>query len=129
MPAHPIQPLRKDASGVLRFQQNKIVSDLLDHASKHGMDLNDIARRDYSNEDRQQLAQLIGDCRETRKQLRQVVHYWAMDACEQRAWRRIAETNLLTARTVVTMLLIAMKGDRSKRARSLRRLAAIALKD
>jgi hypothetical protein len=58
--SHPIQPLAKDKSGVLRFKENKIVSDLLDLASKHGLSLNDIAYRDYSNEDRQQLAQLIG---------------------------------------------------------------------
>lgn len=60
MATHPLQPLAKDADGTLRFKKNKIVSDLLDVASKHGLSLNDIAVRDYSNEDRQQLAQLIG---------------------------------------------------------------------
>lgn len=58
--AHPIQPLAKDSNGTLRFKENKIVSDLLDLASKHGLSLNDIALRDYTNEDRRQLAQLIG---------------------------------------------------------------------
>lgn len=57
---HPIQPLAKDIHGVLRFQKNQIVSDIMDCASSHGLDLNAIARRDYSNKDRQQLAQLIG---------------------------------------------------------------------
>lgn len=60
MSAHPIQPLVKDGHGVLRFKENKIVSDLLDLASKHGLSLNDIALKDYTNEDRAQLAQLIG---------------------------------------------------------------------
>lgn len=60
MNTHPIQPLTKDANGTLRFKKNQIVSDLLDCAEKHGLSLNDIACRDYSNEDRQQLAQLIG---------------------------------------------------------------------
>src|SRR5437868_1639832 len=60
MSSHPMQPFVTDLSGTLRFRENKIVSDLLDTASKHGLSLNDIARREYSNEDRQQLAQLIG---------------------------------------------------------------------
>lgn len=60
MATHPIQPLARDANGVLCFKENKIVSDLLDVASKHGLSLNGIADRNYSNEDRQQLAQLIG---------------------------------------------------------------------
>ncbi len=57
---HPIQPLAKDANGVLRFRKNQIVSDMLDAAEKHGMDMNTIARADYSDEDRRQFAQLIG---------------------------------------------------------------------
>lgn len=57
---HPIQPLALDESGVLRFQKNQIVRDLLDHASQHGMDLNTIACKPYHVEDRRQLSQLIG---------------------------------------------------------------------
>lgn len=60
MQPHPIQPLAKDQHGVLRFRKNQIVSDLLDLASQHGLDLNKIALADYSDEDRRQLAQLIG---------------------------------------------------------------------
>ena len=60
MMRHPIQPLALDELGVLRFQKNQIVSDLLDHASQHGMDLNTIAWKPYSVEDRRQLSQLIG---------------------------------------------------------------------
>jgi hypothetical protein len=57
---HPTQPVALDADGVLRFKQNTIVRDLLDVASAHGLDLNEIARRQYCDEDRVQLAQLIG---------------------------------------------------------------------
>lgn len=59
MPSHPIQPL-ETYNGALRFKRNKIVDDLLEHGQKHGFGLNEIAGKDYSNEDRQQLAQLIG---------------------------------------------------------------------
>src|SRR5690625_158933 len=53
---HPIQPLVEE-DGVVRFKRNKIVGYLLD---KGGIDLNDIARQDFSIEDREQFAQLIG---------------------------------------------------------------------
>jgi selenocysteine lyase/cysteine desulfurase len=58
---HPIQPLEIAADGVLRFKQNKIVNDLLNKATEAKiMDMNTIARDDYSREDREQFAQLIG---------------------------------------------------------------------
>ena len=57
---HPIQPLVEDDEGVLRFKINRIVRDLLDFAQPRGFGLNEMAARDYSDEDRQQLAQLIG---------------------------------------------------------------------
>lgn len=53
----PIQPLSKDEHGTLRFKKNKIVEFLLEHG---GFDMNSIASMDFSNEDRQQFAQLIG---------------------------------------------------------------------
>jgi hypothetical protein len=53
---HPIQPLQLE-NGVLRFKRNKIVEHLLE---KGGIDMNDIARLDFSQEDREQFAQLIG---------------------------------------------------------------------
>lgn len=56
---HPIQPL-VTVNGVVRFKKNTIVRDLLDHASKHGFDLNVIALKGYSDDDQQHLAQLIG---------------------------------------------------------------------
>lgn len=55
---HPMQPLEHDAKGVLRFKANAIVQHLLDtHPS---CDMNTIAQMDFSAEDRQQFAQLIG---------------------------------------------------------------------
>ena len=54
---HPIQPLGRDRNGVVRFRQNAIVAFLLDEGP---FDMNDIARRNFSNEDQEQFAQLIG---------------------------------------------------------------------
>jgi hypothetical protein len=56
----PEQPTEKDAHGVLRFKSNKIVEHLLDFSSSKGCDMNELARMDFSNEDRMQFAQLIG---------------------------------------------------------------------
>lgn len=57
MTHHPIQPLVLDEQGVLRFKKNKIVEFLLDNG---GIDLNQIGMGDFSREDREQFAQLIG---------------------------------------------------------------------
>lgn len=59
---HPIQPVieaETDGTGnvILRFKANAIVRFLL-HAGPFNM--NDIARKDFSREDREQFAQLIG---------------------------------------------------------------------
>jgi hypothetical protein len=54
---NPIQPLDKDDEGVLRFKKNAIVEYLLDNG---GIDLNRLAMLDFSKDDRQQFAQLIG---------------------------------------------------------------------
>jgi hypothetical protein len=56
MAKHPIQPLQME-DGVLRFKRNRIVEYLLE---KGGIDMNAIARLDFSQEDREQFAQLIG---------------------------------------------------------------------
>lgn len=53
----PIQPLYKDPHGTIRFMSNKIVEYLLDNG---GIDMNDLARLDFSDKDREQFAQLIG---------------------------------------------------------------------
>lgn len=57
MARHPIQPLETDAQGTLRFKGNAIVRHLLDNG---GIDLNQIGRMTFSQEDREQFAQLIG---------------------------------------------------------------------
>lgn len=61
MMRHPTQPLAPDESGIVRFKENAIVRRLLDR-SREGLktDLNDIACMEFSQEDRQQFAQLIG---------------------------------------------------------------------
>ena len=54
---HPIQPLAYDEKGVLRFKANAIVQYLLDNG---GIDMNHLHRKQFSQDDRQQFAQLIG---------------------------------------------------------------------
>lgn len=56
-PKHPMQPIVVDDDGVARFKANAIVCFLLDQG---GFDMNDLARRFFSDEDREQFAQLIG---------------------------------------------------------------------
>lgn len=54
---HPIQPLEADGTHSFRFKKNQIVTYLLDHG---GIDMNALAMLDFSVEDREQFAQLIG---------------------------------------------------------------------
>lgn len=54
---HPMQSVYLDVRGIARFRPNKIIEDL----QRRGViDLNEIARGEYSPEDEMQLAQLIG---------------------------------------------------------------------
>lgn len=57
---HPMQPVVIAADQVVRFKDNQIVQDMLELCRKHGFDLNEMAMRDYSKDDRSQLMQLIG---------------------------------------------------------------------
>jgi hypothetical protein len=57
MSRHPIQPLEADDKGMLRFKRNAIVCHLLDNG---GIDMNKLAALPFSQEDREQFAQLIG---------------------------------------------------------------------
>jgi len=52
-----IQPLYTDEHGTLRFKGNAIVKYLLDNG---GINLNDLARIEFSQDDQQHFAQLIG---------------------------------------------------------------------
>jgi hypothetical protein len=54
---HPVQPVVVDEHGVHRFKENEIVRHLLD---KGPWNLNGLARLPFSDEDREQFAQLIG---------------------------------------------------------------------
>jgi len=54
---HPIQPLEL-VDGILRFKANKLVRILFE--THPTMDLNRIACMDFSDEDREQLSQLMG---------------------------------------------------------------------
>jgi hypothetical protein len=58
--SHPIQPLMPDAHGVLRFKENRLVSHLLEVARENGCSLNELACMGFSQDDREQFAQLIG---------------------------------------------------------------------
>lgn len=55
---NPIQPLANDEHGVLRFKPNAIVRHLLD--AHPTCDMNRLACMDFTDDDRQQFAQLIG---------------------------------------------------------------------
>lgn len=57
---HPMQPVYLDPNGTARFKRNKIVDFLLNWASARGMSLNQLALMPFDDEDREQLAQLIG---------------------------------------------------------------------
>lgn len=54
---NPIQPVVIAKDGIIRFKKNEIVSYLLDNG---GIDLNQIAIQEFSDDDREQFAQLIG---------------------------------------------------------------------
>lgn len=57
----PIQPIEKDRNGRLRFRTNAIVNYLLEEATRVGLcDLNELARMNFSDDDRAQFAMLIG---------------------------------------------------------------------
>lgn len=57
-PRHPMQPIEFDEHGVVRFKQNKIVRHLID--SHPHVDMNALATMNFSREDHEQFAQLIG---------------------------------------------------------------------
>ncbi len=61
---HSMQPVIWDGKGVVRFQENPIVSFLLDWANKRGMSLNELHRmslsENWTNDDWAHFAQLHG---------------------------------------------------------------------
>ena len=57
MKKHPMQPIALDEFGVARFKKNAIVEYLLEAGP---FDMNNLALMPFSNDDREQFAQLIG---------------------------------------------------------------------
>jgi hypothetical protein len=55
-----MQPLVTDDNNVIRFRENTLVRKLLDEAQKRGYGLNQLAGRDFPQEDWEQFYQLIG---------------------------------------------------------------------
>ena len=53
----PLQPIYLDSQGIARFRENSIVRFILDNGTN---DMNRLARLDFTDEDREQFAQLIG---------------------------------------------------------------------
>ena len=56
---NPMQPIVMDGD-TARFKHNAIVKYLLSWSSPKGMDLNELAKMEFTREDREQFAQLIG---------------------------------------------------------------------
>lgn len=59
-PKHPMQPIVLDEEGTARFKKNAIVRYILEESKRVGVDMNYLARMEFSAEDREQFAQLIG---------------------------------------------------------------------
>lgn len=57
MSKHPMQPVEFDKYGTIRFKENKIVRFLYDTSKNK---LNELSCMDFSDEDMNQLAQLMG---------------------------------------------------------------------
>lgn len=54
---HPLQPMFKDKNGTLRFKPNRIIEYLFETRK---LDLNELSKMDFPDEDREQIAQLLG---------------------------------------------------------------------
>ena len=87
---HPMQPIADDGKGVIRFKENPIVRDMLDFATTKGFGLNQMhpacghsaKTSEYTDEDRAQLAQLIGYSLSGYADLRSYVSDAAYEAAE-----------------------------------------------
>jgi len=54
---HPMQPLVRGEQGIFRFKENKIIGYLFDNGL---LNLNKLAVMDFDDNDREQVAQLLG---------------------------------------------------------------------
>lgn len=60
---HPTQPLEKDSKGIMRFKENKIITWMLDNTMLRNdspMSMNFLAAQDFTQNDCEQFAQLVG---------------------------------------------------------------------
>jgi hypothetical protein len=60
LPKNPMQPILKDSVGCLRFKTNEIVRAVHEVAKAHKFGLNEIAMRNFTEDDQKQFAQLLG---------------------------------------------------------------------
>lgn len=56
----PLQPVMTDRDGTRRFVENRIIRDLVEFSAMHGRGMHAIAEGDYTDQERQQFAQLNG---------------------------------------------------------------------
>lgn len=56
----PMQPVMTDRDGTRRFVENRIIRDLVEFSATHGRGIHAIAAGDYTDQERQQFAQLNG---------------------------------------------------------------------
>jgi hypothetical protein len=68
------------------------------------------------------------DCRETRKQLREVISHFAVESCVQHSYRKLAESEIITLRLAVELLRPFAENNQSPEAKAARKVAEIALK-
>lgn len=113
---HPIQPLELDDNGIMRFKRNMIVEYLLKFT-----DMNKLSLMPFSNEDREQFAQLIGYSLSGFSELGYVSNE-TVEAAQLMAEGTVNQANSMQAR------LYAMS-EQIEKAREGVKLAAIALFD
>jgi hypothetical protein len=118
----PLQPLITDSHGVLRFKANAIVNHLLDSARQAGVaDMNKLAILPFSQEDREQFAQLIGYSLSGFGELSYVSDdtYAAAEAAKQPApkkrWTQTRITELIVATSVVIFMAMILLLYHNKR--------------
>lgn len=58
------------------------------------------------------------DCRETRKQLREVIRFWSLEHCRESGRRALAQSENVTLRALIEIALAELKRSRDPRARA-----------
>jgi hypothetical protein len=60
LPKNPMQPIVIDSKNVVRFKQNEIVRAAYEVSKAHAFGLNEVAMRNFTQDDQKQFAQLLG---------------------------------------------------------------------